>query len=861
MKKIFTLLTMLLSLFMTSEIMASNNQVTSKYVGCTSINGRGVATFIVTSPEPQMCYLSFLIMPGEYLDGTFTTVTISVNGIRRVEPIFFSTYGWQFAYLRGDFVNLNAGDNIIQFISGRDDVPQIKEVNILDDNTTNPFIHNLMSTTSNVEEVINENEQEDDLNSHDFQRYIYSNSNRPLYRPGIESLIKYVYTPIIDLYITHKIDPNTGERLPLIVDLIAPISSNLNDQYESTIDYNAYLFYKSDPSVYSKSFYTENHHFFCLDNRLPTEGEYCLILEPKSSYMSGFATIIVNDVIYQHCYMYPNMTVEVKRKDEANNIFISSQDSIFNMFTTNHLYTDTITHTPDPILYLKQRVITGQDTSSIIVAYNDDNNVETTFDWKKNARIRTKLDSTKQYFITTCSSLPYIHRTNVDACVLYHSYWNNIDTTQYMEIALHDISYYDIIDGDSVLVNFNAGDTIKYFSKLYPNLKAEDLIESDIASENYNCYAWSAGMIYKFLPRFSVEEFDLLYSNQEVVTTRGRYKRPSQFPIYTRDNATYENAVVDLWGYINTRTNEYIIEHATVKNPYSGIPNGYDWESKDGYRSRFFHPRMADLGYNNLLIHYTLAPGQENIKYSYEGIIYSSIAEGEMIIEDVQLTEDEKSLLSQNISTVSTYEINRFEQYYNQWREYAKTKLHYSDLEYYKDSIVYPCLVDYILSNPGEEYKVYKKFDEGDYFAAVLIKDISSVEDTRAKKVWDKIMNAPLENDIVRTSWGDIRLFIKTMLQDESIETLPQTGKTRSNEDNVEIIAINNGVKITIGFDKISTYSIKAINMQTTQELQLHTKSNHQEGSEIHEYQLPKGIYVIAVIINENINAQKIIVK
>ena len=831
MKKIFALLTMLLSLLMTSEIMATNNQVISKYVGCTSISGRGVATFIVTSPEAQMCCLSFLIMPGEYRDGTFTTVTISVNGSRRVGPIFFSTYGWQFASLRGDFVNLNAGDNIVQFISGREDVPQIKEVNILDENTINPFIYNLMSTTSNVGEIINENEHEENLNYLDSDRYIYINPNEPLYRPGIESLIKYVYTPIIDLYITHKIDPNTGERLPLIVDLIAPISSNLNGQYESTIDYNAYLFYKSDPSVYSKSFYTENHCLLCLHNSLPTEGEYCLILEPKSSDMSGFATIIVNNVIYRHCYMYPNMTVEVKRKDEANNIFISSQDSIFNMFTTNHLYTDTITHTPDPILYLKQRVITGQDTSSIIVAYNDDNNVETTFDWKKNARIRTKLDSTKQYFITTCSSLPYIHRTNVDACVLYHSYWNNIDTLVYSG-----------------------------FKDRFPKLKYEDAIESGKCNMSYNCYAWSAGIMYNHLAGLSIEDFDLLYSNRDFYNTYGKTRRPPRSPVYIRDGATYENAVIDLWGDI-TEDNDTIIRHASVRNPYSGIPNGYDWESKDAYFYRFFHPRDALEGpiYGEILYHYRLAPGQENVEYSYEGILYSSVAEGEMIIEDTQLTAEEKTILSQSI--ITTYRQDKFEQYYSQWKKYIKENSYYSNIEFYKDSIVYPCLVDYILSNPGEEYKIYKKFDEGDYFAAVLIKDISSVEGTRAKKEWDKIMNAPLEGNIVRTSWGNVRLFIKAMLQDGSIETLPQTGKIRSNEDDVKIYANNGGITVAVGIDKTSTYCIKAVNMQTAQDLLLLQESYHQAGDEIYQYSLTPGIYVIAVIIDGNINAQKVLVK
>ena len=804
MKKIYVLLVVLISLTFSLEIVASNNQVTSKYVGCTSISGKGVATFVVKSPVAQSCDLSFLMMPGEYEDGSFTRVTISVNGDRLIDPIICYSYGWQVVNSRGNQVNLNEGDNIVQFISWREDIPQIREVKVWTPEITNPFLQNLRNVTINDGEIVN-NIVEEELNYLSQNSYIYINPNEPLYRPGVEELIKYAYTPVIDLYITPRVNPNTGERLPLIVDLIAPTSPYFNEQYESTIDYNVYLFYKSDPSVYSESFYTTNHNFLSLHNILPREGEYCLILEPKSTYESGYASIVVNNVIYRHCYMYPNMTVEVRGEDVANNIYTSSQDSIFNMFTTNNLYTDTITHTPDPILFLKQKVITGQDTSNIIVAYNDDNNVRTNFDWKKNARIRTKLDSTKQYFITTCSSLPYIRASNIDECILYHSYWNNIDTLVYSG-----------------------------FKDRFPKLKYEDAIESGKCNMSYNCYAWSAGIMYNHLAGLSIEDFDLLYSNRDFYNMYGKTRRPPMSPIYIRDGATYENAVIDLWGDI-TEDNDTIIRHASVRNPYSGIPNGYDWESKDAYFYRFFHPRDALEGptYGDILYHYRLAPGQENVQYSYEGILYSSIADGEMIIEDTQLTKEEKTFLSQSI--ITTYRQDKFEQYYSQWKKNIKENSYYSNSEFDKDSIFYTCLVDYILSNPGEEYKVYKKFDEGDYFAAVLIKDISSVEGTREKKVWDRIMNAPLEGNIVRTSWGNVRLFIKTMLQDESIETLPQTGKIRSNEDDVKIHTNNGGITVSVGIDKTSTYCIKAVNLQTAQNLLLLPESSHQAGKEIYQ--------------------------
>lgn len=88
------ILSLAVCLFMTSEIIASNNQVVAKSTGCTSINGKGVATFVVTSPQAQVCDLSFLMMPGEYEDGSFTSVSLKVNGITLPNPITFGTYGW-----------------------------------------------------------------------------------------------------------------------------------------------------------------------------------------------------------------------------------------------------------------------------------------------------------------------------------------------------------------------------------------------------------------------------------------------------------------------------------------------------------------------------------------------------------------------------------------------------------------------------------------------------------------------------------------------------------------------------------------------------------------------------------------------
>ena len=61
--------------------------------------------------------------------------------------------------------------------------------------------------------------------------------------------------------------------------------------------------------------------------------------------------------------------------------------------------------------------------------------------------------------------------------------------------------------------------------------------------------------------------------------------------------------------------------------------------------------------------------------------------------------------------------------------------------------------------------------------------------------------------------------------------------------------------------NKPSMYSVKIINLQTSQQSILLPKSMHQPGVGSYQFDIASGIYVIAVLIDENINAKKIIVK
>ena len=66
---------------------------------------------------------------------------------------------------------------------------------------------------------------------------------------------------------------------------------------------------------------------------------------------------------------------------------------------------------------------------------------------------------------------------------------------------------------------------------------------------------------------------------------------------------------------------------------------------------------------------------------------------------------------------------------------------------------------------------------------------------------------------------------------------------------------------ISIRLENVSKYSIKVINLQTSQQSILLPESIHQAGEEIYQYPLSSGVYIIVSEIDVNINAEKIIVK
>ncbi len=815
MRKFFTLLVMLLSLFTTSEIIATNNQVVAKSTGCTSIDGKGVATFVVTSPQAQVCDLSFLMMPGEYEDGTFTSVTLKVNGVTLPNLITFSTYGWQSANTTGNAVSLNKGDNTIQFISGRDDVPVIKHFKVRDK------IRDLSKIIVQDSQIYNKSIDIESLSQKTIMRNSYHSA-----LPFIDSL-SYGYSLDHPYSYTTYIPISLSDTTWL--SLYAPTANDpMFGPYESKVEYTAYIF--NEDCSYSESVSTSEKYIYWQDYILP--GNYYVLLEAVNDF--GYVTLRINSTIYKWCYA-SGVTFNTSYNYSGNYIV----EGNYNIFTTNQKSKDDDI-VADPMLWLKKKI---SNEKYIISSYNNNSVIPSDFEWDNNARLRfyipygSTIGNTPSYSVLLSSANPE-NVSNEETCNIYYSGLKGVDST-------------------SIVL------------KKFPNLKYQDAIESSIFSVNYNCIAWSVGITYQNLwPSPAVGSnnilwFDSLYNNQPVHSHDKIFYRPTPLKRYTRDGADMTNAVVALWGIIQS-SGDTLFTHASIRNNiYDDVPHGYDWESKMGSRDyRIFHPRDALMGndsiagYGEIVAYYK---PQDYSVYLSKGI-EESIDDSVIIMETIRLLDDELDIIESIKNSIPLIQKNEFEMLYKDWELYVEKYKYSANLWKYKECEQYSELLTYMLNVNNGEYLAYSNFIKGDFKAIILIYDFSRTS-SNAKKEWNNIFYNPQNNSVIRTQESEVNLFIKNMINYNNIEIYERT-EIYGDADRFNVTTSNNTIRIVIKIEEMSTYSINIVDLRTNSFVKtIVPETKVQAGEYEHSINVPNGNYVVAYYLNGSINTKKVMVK
>jgi hypothetical protein len=203
----------------------------------------------------------------------------------------------------------------------------------------------------------------------------------------------------------------------------------------------------------------------------------------------------------------------------------------------------------------------------------------------------------------------------------------------------------------------------------FPNLKADDAIQSAPASNNYNCASWGGGMIDRgryfwasnppnsnnlstnwYVAGNFWQSWDNFFGNNPL--------RYTGAPTYTRTGANSSNGEVAMW-YNST---SYQYTHFSVVKPANDQPHGYDWESKPGGLMRTFHPRDAlndnsYYGYGSISLYYRRV--NPSLK-SYS--LKESIELGLTVLPEVTLNMDEEELVQDLKANISQEDIALFNQ-------------------------------------------------------------------------------------------------------------------------------------------------------------------------------------------------------
>jgi hypothetical protein len=400
----------------------------------------------------------------------------------------------------------------------------------------------------------------------------------------------------------------------------------------------------------------------------------------------------------------------------------------------------------------------------------------------------------------------------------------------------------------------------------FPNLKADDAIQSDPASSVYNCISWSGGITdywewppspssAYYVPGKPLASFDLFYISE-------RYPGCG---VFVRAGATSGNSVIDLWA--TGSPNSYDYTHASIKKGADGNPHGYDWESKPGSLMRTFHPRTALSGssYGNIVEYYKNV-GTWTTTYT----LAEAIADSKAVLENVRFNDAEISLIENDIANLSPDDVNTFQALFIVWKSTLESTP-FSNPYSFKNS-QYESLFAFCQSKQDLISLVYDKLSE-EQFAILLVEDLTLSNNERNQSILDsiRISNKQVKTTnsgatIVRSPHSNMVKYVKALLAERTNKLRAVKNSTGlnndirySNEDDINIT--NNGAGISINFtlSEKAKVSLSIVNLRGEEVVSLLSNKQLQAGKHNYSLNLTKGIYLVKQVVNGNVNVKKAI--
>lgn len=778
------------------------------------VNDNTYRVFEIDAPDDGDYYFCCWIMAAYRQDGSIY-YDVQINDSKDIERISLDIDNWQNAYIKDKLSNqkslkLKKGINTISIISEAPEVPMVEYV------------------------VLSKDKAKAIISDKSYQDYIYKlkmnklpSNYAEIKKAAIEaeisgsSLKSYkLSNPAGNYDHEMELDFNYSFYIDMYLD---PSAQIVLETKNATVDPVLQLFNLRDPIAYG-SWTDDDGALDGYNSKINTRvaytsgqvGFYRVFIRAfsgSSTSVPGTTDLYLNGRLYaSNCPVAGSRILCSKTVSEELNYFTS--------FVTGDTYI----------------LIEDQTTSpGLIVASNDDYSTTSPHDfvWGKASRVKQNFNRAIASAIVTSGS----SSSPTGKCDLYMN-----------------------------CKNFNVN------SSPFPNLKANDAIQSAPPSDWYFCISWTGGVTnYPYWPPEKIyganyyvagnplASFDNFYGNTPDVRYVGAMT-------YTRTGATDSNSIVDLWRASN---GEY--KHASVTKPGNNMPHGYAWESKLGCYWRIFHPRYALNGslYGSVSDYY--------IPTSLKSTMFldESIARGLSVIENVELSEAEKDTVSQSINAMTNDQKDEFESKYNAWKlTWEKPEISMqSNPRMYAKSKEYNDLIDFckVLGKTSWPL-VFNKIQLNDVpFTINLLIDLTLPENDSVLDKVTKESNLKSATAsgayIVSTPQSYAMRYIKALLKStKDINAVDDKCITYSNSFKFVIFPnpVNSTSQISFDLEEDSKVSAQVIDLNGRELSVIINRQILKAGNYNYKLNIPanyQGSYLVKLWVNNKVNVKLITVK